>query len=103
VANHLIGNSTGGSRTLYGAGSAIKAMCAAWIEKLKPEAAQRLGLSTDDISFVNGGFHKISSLSKALPSDPAAAASLSVETLIDAPDRLPDSEPALPANQARTQ
>jgi len=83
-AHHLIGNSTGGSRTLYGAGSAIKAMCAAWIGKLKPEAAQRLGLSTDDISFVNGGFHKTSSLSKALPSDPAAAASLSVETLIDA-------------------
>jgi len=34
-AHQLVGNSTGGSRTLYGVGSAVKAMCAALLGRLK--------------------------------------------------------------------
>jgi carbon-monoxide dehydrogenase large subunit len=41
----VIGNSTGGSRTLYGAGSAVVNMCLQFIEKLKPRAAHLLWCS----------------------------------------------------------
>ena len=47
-AHHLIGNSTGGSRTLYGAGSAVKAMCTALREKLK-QIAQAQGQAHESL------------------------------------------------------
>jgi carbon-monoxide dehydrogenase large subunit len=54
-ADHkMIGNSTGGSRTLYGAGSAVKNMCVKFIEKFQPIAAERLGTSADEIIFADG-------------------------------------------------
>jgi carbon-monoxide dehydrogenase large subunit len=52
----VIGNSTGGSRTLYGAGSAVKNMCQKLIEKYQPTAAEHLGVSPDSLSFENGNW-----------------------------------------------
>lgn len=75
-AHQLIGNSTGGSRTLYGAGSAVKAMCAALLAKLKPHAARKLGLAEDAITFENAAFHSDTKHS-------ALAGPLRVESLID--------------------
>ena len=50
----VIGNSTGGSRTLYGAGSAVKNMCQQVIEKYQATAADHLGVSPDSLSFEDG-------------------------------------------------
>jgi len=55
-AHHLIGNSTGGSRTLYGAGSAVKAMCAVLLAKLGPWAAAQCGVSEDRLAFGDGAW-----------------------------------------------
>lgn len=54
-ADHkMIGNSTGGSRTLYGAGSAVKNMCVKFIEKFQPLAAEHLGVPMDAMVFADG-------------------------------------------------
>ncbi len=53
----LIGNGTGGSRSLYGVGSAFKLLIAAVIEKAKPYAAVALSVDVDDIAFDGGRFH----------------------------------------------
>ena len=50
----LIGNGTGGSRTLYGTGSAMLALAARLIELAKPIAAKHLGAT--DATFANGLF-----------------------------------------------
>ena len=50
----LLGNGTGGSRSLYGAGSAIVAMCHNLLAALQPLAAQAMGAGVDEVSFVNG-------------------------------------------------
>lgn len=55
-AHPLIGNSTGGSRTLYGAGSAVKAMCAVLLAKLAPGVAAQLGVTEDRLVFRNGAW-----------------------------------------------
>jgi aerobic carbon-monoxide dehydrogenase large subunit len=52
----ITGNGTGGSRSLYGAGSAFKDLITRMIEKAKPIAAQKLSVDTSACSFVNGGF-----------------------------------------------
>ena len=54
-ANHkLLGNGTGGSRSLYGAGSAIVAMCHKMLESIKPHASKTLGIELDKVHFENG-------------------------------------------------
>ncbi len=78
----LLGNGTGGSRSLYGAGSAIVAMCHKMIESLQPLAAQAIGVSVDEVHFDKGLWtgaqHSISTaqLIDALPQ--AAQSALSV-------------------------
>ena len=50
----LLGNGTGGSRSLYGAGSAILAMCHQMLESIKPYAAKKLGVEIAQVHFENG-------------------------------------------------
>jgi carbon-monoxide dehydrogenase large subunit len=49
----IVGNGTGGSRSLYGAGSAVKLLVAKLIETAKPQAAAALGADAD---YNNGQF-----------------------------------------------
>jgi carbon-monoxide dehydrogenase large subunit len=51
----LVGNATGGSRSLYGAGSAFKVLAAKLVETAKPLAAQALG--AESVDYRNGTFH----------------------------------------------
>jgi len=76
-AHRLIGNGTGGSRTLYGAGSAVKAMCAALLQKLLPFAAAKLGRSAEDLMFANGRW------SLASEAASGGCAGLGVEVLVE--------------------
>jgi aerobic carbon-monoxide dehydrogenase large subunit len=50
------GNGTGGSRSLYGAGSAFKVLVARMIEKAIPFAAQKLLTDASQVKFSNGVF-----------------------------------------------
>ena len=50
----MVGSGTGGSRTLYGAGSAVFNLCEQILEKSKPVAAQLLNVSQDQLYFANG-------------------------------------------------
>lgn len=52
----ITGNGTGGSRSLYGAGSAFKMLVPRLIEKALPLAAKALGADTATVSFKAGGF-----------------------------------------------
>ncbi|MGB7183283.1 MAG: xanthine dehydrogenase family protein molybdopterin-binding subunit [Burkholderiaceae bacterium] len=52
----LIGNGTGGSRSLYGAGSAFKNLIGKIIETATPHAAEHLGAKAGSVSFANGQF-----------------------------------------------
>jgi aerobic carbon-monoxide dehydrogenase large subunit len=52
----IIGNGTGGSRSLYGAGSAFKVLIARMIEKATAHAALALAVDAADIKFVGGVF-----------------------------------------------
>ena len=52
----LIGNGTGGSRSLYGTGSAFKKLVSAVIEKVTPYAARELAVEDNDLLFENGQF-----------------------------------------------
>jgi len=56
ASQQLVGNGTGGSRSLYGAGSAFKNLVQVLIEKVTPYAAQALSLDVDDIVFQEGRF-----------------------------------------------
>jgi carbon-monoxide dehydrogenase large subunit len=51
----VVGNGTGGSRSLYGAGSAVKLLAPKLIETAKPHAAAELGAAS--VEFSAGGFH----------------------------------------------
>ncbi len=53
----LVGNGTGGSRSLYGAGSAVKMLVGALIERGREHAAQALGEPGDALSFRDGSYH----------------------------------------------
>ena len=55
-ASGLIGNGTGGSRSLLGAGSAFKRLVPAIIEQARPHAAAALGVAPDAIAFERGRF-----------------------------------------------
>src|SRR5258708_5670317 len=50
----VVGNGTGGSRSLYGAGSAVKLLVAKLIETAKPLAAEALGV--DAVQYEDGKF-----------------------------------------------
>lgn len=52
----LVGNGTGGSRSLYGAGSAFKVMVDRVIERAMPLAAHALGSAVGDVQFRDGQF-----------------------------------------------
>ncbi len=52
----LAGNGTGGSRTLYGIGSAFKNLGAALVERARPHAATALGVPEQAVEFVDGRF-----------------------------------------------
>ena len=54
VGRDLVGNSTGGSRTLYGLGSAIVDLCRQWMEQARPEVAVRLGCTAQDLQIKGG-------------------------------------------------
>ena len=55
----MVGSGTGGSRTLYGVGSAVLNLCEQIIEKSKPLAAELLGVTESQLSFVNGTWQVI--------------------------------------------
>ena len=50
----MIGSGTGGSRTLYGAGSAVMNLCEQILEKSKPLAAQVLNTEESQLEFSHG-------------------------------------------------
>ena len=52
----LIGNGTGGSRSLYGTGSAFNKLVKKVIEKVTPYAAQELAVDKNDLVFEKGQF-----------------------------------------------
>ena len=52
----LIGNGTGGSRSLYGTGSAFNKLVKKVIEKVTPYAAQELAIDKNDLVFEKGQF-----------------------------------------------
>jgi carbon-monoxide dehydrogenase large subunit len=58
-AHLMIGNGTGGSRTLYGAGSAIKNLCEVLVTQLKHQLAQHWSCSADLIVFKRGQFQLV--------------------------------------------
>ena len=62
----MVGNGTGGSRTLYGAGSAIKDLCLKIIALAKPLAAHDLGCPADDVNFTQGQWQQAGNASKTL-------------------------------------
>lgn len=80
-AHLLVGNGTGGSRTLYGAGSAIKAMCAQLLAKLAPHAARRLGVAEEALVFAHGAWD---APTLATTQRSEGQGSLPLEPLIDA-------------------
>ena len=55
-ASGLVGNGTGGSRSLLGAGSAFKKLVAAIVEKARPHAAAALGVEPASLRFADGRF-----------------------------------------------
>ena len=50
----VVGNGTGGSRSLYGAGSAVKDLCARILALVRPLLAQRWGCDEAALGFANG-------------------------------------------------
>ena len=62
----MVGNSTGGSRTLYGAGSAIKDLCLKIVAQATPLVAQTWGCAQDDVGFAKGQWQHKADASKAL-------------------------------------
>ena len=52
----LVGNGTGGSRSLYGTGSAFYNLVSVVIDTAKPFAAKHLGIREEDLDFASGRF-----------------------------------------------
>jgi carbon-monoxide dehydrogenase large subunit len=55
----MVGSGTGGSRTLYGVGSAVLNLCEQIIEKSKPLAAELFGVTESQLNFVDGAWQVI--------------------------------------------
>ncbi len=62
----MVGNGTGGSRTLYGAGSAIKALCLTIIAQATPLVAQLWGCAEADVQFSDGQWRQAGQPARAL-------------------------------------
>ena len=62
----MVGNGTGGSRTLYGAGSAIKDLCLKIIAQATPLVAQTWGCAPETVSFANGHWQHKTDATKSL-------------------------------------
>jgi len=62
----LVGNSTGGSRTLYGAGSAIKNLCQQLMAQAKPAIAALWACDTANISHAKGEWQEMSGAKRRL-------------------------------------
>ena len=56
-ATELMGNGTGGSRSLYGAGSAFKVLIGNLIARARPHAARALAHPEGTVEYRNGAFH----------------------------------------------
>ncbi|MEZ5740872.1 MAG: molybdopterin cofactor-binding domain-containing protein [Burkholderiaceae bacterium] len=52
----IVGNGTGGSRSLYGAGSAFKNLVPVIIEKARAHAARHLDVAPDSLTYADGRF-----------------------------------------------
>lgn len=63
----LVGNGTGGSRSLYGAGSAFKNLVPAIIEQARPFAARLLAAPAADLDWRDGGFARADGRHLPLP------------------------------------
>ena len=55
-ASGMVGNGTGGSRSLLGAGSAFKKLVPAIVERARPHAAAALGVEPASLRFADGSF-----------------------------------------------
>ena len=64
-SQELVGNGTGGSRSLYGAGSACKMLAARILELARPAAASALGAAPDSLQYVDGAFQTGSATAEA--------------------------------------
>jgi carbon-monoxide dehydrogenase large subunit len=53
----IVGNGTGGSRSLYGAGSAVKLLGPRLVETARPHAAAVLGADASAVKYRGGAFH----------------------------------------------
>lgn len=53
----VVGNGTGGSRSLYGAGSAVKLLASKLVETAKPHAAAAIGADASSVEYRAGTFH----------------------------------------------
>jgi aerobic carbon-monoxide dehydrogenase large subunit len=60
-ASGLVGNGTGGSRSLLGAGSAFKKLVPAIVERARPHAAAALGVEPGALRFADGRFRSAAS------------------------------------------
>ena len=56
IDRELIGNHTGGSRSMAGAGSVCKVAATKAIEQLRPLAAMELGVEPSQVDYANGSF-----------------------------------------------
>jgi carbon-monoxide dehydrogenase large subunit len=63
----LIGNGTGGSRTLYGAGSAIKNLCARIREQLALVLAARWSCDVTEVTYQGGGWCRQGQVATRMP------------------------------------
>ncbi len=62
----MVGNGTGGSRTLYGAGSAIKDLCNKIIAQATPLVAQSWGCAPEEVGFTHGRWQHLADKSRTL-------------------------------------
>jgi carbon-monoxide dehydrogenase large subunit len=63
--NNLVGNSTGGSRTLYGAGSAVKSMCQKLKDIIIQKLAEQWACEPSQVGFEKNSFVHVSSNQRA--------------------------------------
>ena len=77
----LIGNGTGGSRTLYGAGSAIKNLCATIRTQLTKALAEQWSCDSSEVLFQDGLWRRVGQEQTPLPTHQVLAG-LSKATLV---------------------
>jgi len=77
----LVGNGTGGSRSLLGAGSAFKKLVPAIVEQARSHAAATLGVEPASLRFADGRFFRGAGAAAAGGAEPAAAAGAARESI----------------------